>query len=55
MNDLIKRLEEYNRWRRGADIPQPCPEQLGKDIDEAVRILKQARGRGNGDIKDKDH
>jgi len=34
-------LEYYNRWRRGEEIPQPDPTELGKVIDEAVKILKE--------------
>lgn len=38
--ELIKRLEYYNKWRRGAEVEQPIPEQVGKDIDEAIKRLK---------------
>ena len=34
-------LEYYNRWRRGAEIPQPDPTELGIFIDEAVKMLKE--------------
>lgn len=39
--DLIKRLVRYNKWRRGADIEQPHPAQIGKDIDAAIATIKQ--------------
>ena len=38
---LIKFLESYNRWRRGAKMKQPHPQKLGLAIDEAVEILKK--------------
>jgi len=33
-------LEEYNQWRRGAEIPQPPPELIGKAIDYAIKFMK---------------
>ena len=33
-------LENYNQWRRGADIVQPSPELIGRAIDFAVGYLK---------------
>jgi hypothetical protein len=40
--ETIKFLENYNRWRRGADIPQPDPKELGKAIDHAIMVMKAA-------------
>ena len=37
--EAIKTLREYNRWRRGADIPQPDPTKIGKAIDFAIREM----------------
>lgn len=36
-------LEYLNKWRRGAEIPQPAPIEIGIFIDEAVKILKEPR------------
>jgi hypothetical protein len=37
---LAYRLERFNAWRRGDDtIPQPCPTQLGRDIEAAVVLI----------------
>lgn len=35
----IKILKRFNKWRRGAEIPQPHPEEIGEAIDVAVVIL----------------
>ena len=37
---LVKRLRRYNEWRRGAEIDQPEPSQIGADIDEAATMLE---------------
>lgn len=34
--NTIKQLETYNQWRRGADIPQPNPTELGLAIDRVI-------------------
>lgn len=33
-------LQEYNDWRRGAEIPQPPPNLIGKAIDFAIGFMK---------------
>lgn len=33
ITEAIKLLREYNRWRRGADIPMPKPDQIGRALD----------------------
>lgn len=38
--EAIKILENYNQWRRGADIPQPNPKLIGIAIDKAIKELK---------------
>lgn len=40
IESLISRLRTYNEWRRGADIEQPKPLEIGQDIDEAIEMLK---------------
>lgn len=37
----LKILKRYNRWRRGADIKQPCPREIGEAIDIAIEVLKE--------------
>ena len=41
IQDLINRLNHYNRWRRGEDLKHPDPKQLGKDLDEVLAILNE--------------
>ena len=36
---IAARLRRYNEWRRGADIPQPSPSEIGADIDAAADAL----------------
>ena len=36
---IAARLRRYNEWRRGADIPQPGPSEIGADIDAAADAL----------------
>jgi len=40
LQNLIDRLDYYNRWRRGEeDLEQPDPKQLGRDIETVLAIL----------------
>lgn len=36
----IKTLTTYNKWRRGAEIPQPNPTEIGLAIDKILKELK---------------
>lgn len=38
---VIRYLINYQHWRRGADIPQPDPTELGKALDAAIAILSK--------------
>ena len=35
----VKKLKEYNEWRRGGDGPQPNPTTLGKTIEDAIKLI----------------
>lgn len=37
---IIKYLHNYQKWRRGANIPFPNPKELGIAIDGAIRELR---------------
>jgi len=41
-NTLSKKLRYYNKWRRGADTPQPDPKELGQLIDVAADWIEDA-------------
>lgn len=41
--EAIKTLEEANKWRRGAEIAMPNPEQFGKAIEYAIRFMKKEK------------
>lgn len=34
-------LKNYNKWRRGAEIPQPDPKELGIAIDEILNYFEK--------------
>lgn len=40
VSSLVARLREFNDWRRGAEIEQPAPAQIGADIDAAADMLE---------------
>lgn len=38
--EIYKRLEDYNKWRRGdKNLEQPNPTQLGRDIEYALQCM----------------
>lgn len=45
LEQLVIRLQVYNDWRRGADIEQPKPKEIGQDIDLAIKAIKQLIGK----------
>lgn len=40
LQDAIILLEDYNRWRRGAEIPQPHPTDIGVAISVVLKAVK---------------
>lgn len=40
-------LKTYNEWRRGADIPQPNPTDIGIAIDGVLSELDELRANNN--------
>lgn len=44
-----KTLSHANKWRRGANIPMPDPAELGKAIDEAIRLFRVSRNEKHHD------
>ena len=40
MEEAIKILEVYNRWRRGAEIPQPNATKVGMAIDRIIQYYE---------------
>ena len=37
---MIEKLRLYNQWRRGADIPQPDPTEIGELLDTVADRLE---------------
>jgi hypothetical protein len=45
--EVAKALMDYNEWRRGGEgLEMPNPTELGKAIDEAVRLLESSGNAG---------
>lgn len=40
VKEVINQLHNFQKWRRGADIEQPNPTEIGKAIDGAIRELR---------------
>ena len=40
VNEAIKVAENFNDWRRGAEIEQPNPKEIGVAIDILVQFAK---------------
>jgi len=36
-------LENLNKWRRGAEIPQPDPTEIGLAIDFVIKFVKNTK------------
>lgn len=36
----LQTLKDYNAWRRGAEMPQPDPAEIGEAIDTAIARLE---------------
>jgi len=43
----IEVLTAFNAWRRGAEIPQPNPREIGQAIDVAIEVMKSPKGDAN--------
>lgn len=41
--EALKILITFNTWRRGAEMPMPCPTEIGKAIDVAIEHLRKKK------------
>ena len=41
--EVTTALRQFNDWRRGADVLQPKPREIGLAIDAAVEMLERMR------------
>jgi hypothetical protein len=46
---LVRRLEQYNDWRRGGEGEQPEPQLIGDDIDAVIVELGAPEWDGDGE------
>lgn len=40
VKEIIDQLHYFQKWRRGANLKQPDPTEIGKAIDGAIRELR---------------
>ena len=43
LKEAIKELEYYQKWRKGADMPQPEPKKVSEALDIAINLMKQMK------------
>lgn len=43
LKEAIKELEYYQKWRKGADMPQPEPKKVSEALDIAINLLKNMK------------
>ena len=43
LDKTIKELHTFQKWRRGANIEMPDPKELGKTLDNAIKILRKVK------------
>ena len=43
LQQAIELLENYNKWRRGAEIPQPNPTEIGVAISVVLESTKSGK------------
>lgn len=41
LQEAIKTLEYYNKWRLGAELDQPNPKEITEALEIAINLLKQ--------------
>lgn len=40
--ELLKKLREYQYWRKGADIPMMPPSEVTRIIDSAITVIEKS-------------
>lgn len=40
--ELLKKLREYQSWRKGADIPMMPPSEVTRIIDSAITVIEKS-------------
>lgn len=40
--ELLKKLREYQSWRKGADIPMMPPSEVTRMIDSAITVIEKS-------------
>jgi len=45
--EAVEVLEQYNKWRRGAEIEMPDPKRIGEAINVAINALKEINKNSN--------
>jgi hypothetical protein len=50
LTQCIERLKKYQKWRRGADIKQPNPKEIGETLDTVIKYLEIQKNTSNSKI-----
>ena len=45
--ETLKTLHDFQCWRRGKNMDMPDPIMIGKAIDNAIRLLREEKVKGN--------
>lgn len=40
--ELLKKMREYQSWRKGADIPMMSPSEVTRMIDSAITVIEKS-------------
>ena len=40
--ELLKKMREYQSWRKGADIPMMLPSEVTRIIDSAITVIEKS-------------
>lgn len=43
LDKTIKELHTFQKWRRGANTQMPDPKDVGKTLDNAIKILRKVK------------
>lgn len=43
LKEAIKELDNYQKWRKGADTKQPNPKIISEAIDIAINLMKNLK------------
>ena len=45
IEEVIKALTQYNKWRKGAYVEMPSPKYITEVIDKSIKLLEEYESR----------